>query len=369
MPKGKTVAVGLSGGVDSALAARCLLEDGSAVVGLTMQTWDGSQPIPDRGRSGCYGPGEARDLEAAREIARRLGIPHHVIPLAPEFKDSVLDYFRGEYRCGRTPNPCVRCNQAMKFGLLLDKARGLGIAFDLFATGHYARVERRAEDGRFLLQRALDRRKDQSYFLARLRQEQLAGIVLPLGRLTKARVKELARAAGWEDLAEKPESQDFIEAPDYAVLFDESDSRPGPIRDGDGRELARHKGIVRYTVGQRKGVGLSGKGRPLYVTGIDAAANAVMVGPKEELYSRACIVEDLNWIALAEAPRSPLRAQVQIRQGHRPAAAEISAGAAAGSVQVRFSEPQLAVTPGQTAVFYRGDVVLGAGTIAAPRTA
>lgn len=358
--------MGLSGGVDSALAARCLLEDGFDVVGLTMQTWDGSVPIPDRGRSGCYGPGEARDLEAARDVARRLGIPHHTVPLASEFKDSVLDYFRGEYRCGRTPNPCVRCNQALKFGLLLEKARGLGIAFDLFATGHYARVERRAEDGRLLLKRALDARKDQSYFLARLSQEQLAGIALPLGGLTKARVKELAREAGWPDLADKSESQDFIEAPDYGVLFDESDSRPGPIRDRDGRELARHKGIVHYTVGQRKGVGLSGKGRPLYVAGIDAADNAVIVGPKEELYAKGFLARDLNWVGLCGPPREPLSAQVQIRQQHRPAAAEISAGAEPGTVRVDFSEPQLAVTPGQTAVFYRDEVVLGAGAIASP---
>ena len=355
--------MGLSGGVDSALAARLLQEQGYSLVGLTMQTWDGSLDIPDRGRSGCYGPGEARDLEAARGVARRLGIPHHVIPLASEFKGSVLDYFRGEYRCGRTPNPCVRCNQALKFGLLLEKARGLGVSFALFATGHYARVERRAEDGRVLLKRALDPRKDQSYFLSRLSQEQLRGLVLPLGGLTKQAVKAKARALGWTDLAAKHESQDFIESPDYAVLFDETDARPGPIRDADGRELARHKGIVRYTVGQRKGVGLSGKGRPLYVTGIDAAANAVTVGPKEELYSKDCLVQDLNWIALAQAPRAPLRAQVQIRQGHRPAAAEVAAGAEAGSVQVRFDEPQLAVTPGQTAVFYDREAVLGAGTI------
>lgn len=355
--------MGLSGGVDSALAARCLLEDGFDVVGLTMQTWDGSLPIPDRGRSGCYGPGEARDLEAARDVARRLGIPHHTVPLASEFKTAVLGYFRDEYRGGRTPNPCVRCNQALKFGLLLEKARGLGIAFDLFATGHYARVERRAEDGRLLLKRALDARKDQSYFLSRLSQEQLRGLVLPLGGLTKQAVKAKARALGWTDLAARHESQDFIEAPDYGVLFDESDSRPGPIRDRDGRELARHKGIVHYTVGQRKGVGLSGKGRPLYVTGIDAAAHAVTVGPREELYSRSCLVDDLNWVGLAEAPRAPLQAQVQIRQGHRPAAAEVAAGTEAGSVQVRFDEPQLAVTPGQTAVFYDRGTVLGAGTI------
>ena len=363
-----TVAVGLSGGVDSAVAAHLLRSRGCAVVGLTMQTWDGSLPIPDRGRSGCYGPGEARDLDAVRRIAARLGIAHHVVPLAKEFNATVLDYFRSEYRCGRTPNPCVRCNQAVKFGLLLQKAAELGIRFDRFATGHYARIERRAEDGRWLLKRAADRSKDQAYFLARLSQEQLARIILPLGGLTKARVKALARELGWSDLADKPESQDFIESPDYGVLFDESDSRPGPIQDLSGRVLARHKGIVRYTVGQRKGVGLSGKGQPLYVTRIDAAANAVVVGPKEALYSRGFRARDLNWISRSGPLSAPLRVQVQVRQQHRAAPAEISPGPDSGEIRVVCDEPQLAVTPGQTAVFYQDDLVLGAGTIAPEST-
>jgi len=367
MPNGKTAAVGLSCGVDSAVAAHLLKEQGFAVVGLTMQTWDGSLPIPDRGRSGCYGPGEARDLEAAREVARRLGIPHHTVPLAAEFKTAVLDYFRAEYRCGRTPNPCVRCNQAVKFGLLLEKAREQGIRFDLFATGHYARLERRAADGRILLQRAADRGKDQSYFLARLSQEQLARLVLPLGGLTKTRVKGLARELGWSDLADKSESQDFIESPDYGVLFDKSDSRPGPIRDLCGRVIARHKGIVYYTVGQRKGVGLSGKGRPLYVARIDATANAVIVGPQEALYSTRFMVRDLNWIGLSGTPKAPWPVQVQVRQQHRPAAAEISRGDEPGTVHIDCAEPQLSVTPGQTAVFFQGDVLLGAGTITGVR--
>ncbi|MCX5794479.1 MAG: tRNA 2-thiouridine(34) synthase MnmA [Elusimicrobia bacterium] len=363
MANGKTVAVGLSGGVDSAVAARILQERGFAVVGLTMQTWDGSLPIPDRGRSGCYGPGEARDLAAAREVARRLGIPHHTIPLAAEFKTLVLDYFRGEYRCGRTPNPCVRCNQAIKFGLLLKKARESGIRFSGFATGHYARVEARTADGRILLKRGADRRKDQSYFLARLSQEQLAALVLPLGALTKARVKELARGLGWHDVADKSESQDFIESPDYGVLFDESDSRPGPIQDLSGRVIARHKGIVHYTVGQRKGVGLSGAGRPLYVARIDAASRTVIVGPKEALYCARFTVREATWISLSGPPAQPVQVEVQVRQQHRPAVAEVSPGDEPGTIQVDCAEPQLSVTPGQTAVFYQGEVVVGAGTI------
>lgn len=364
MAKAGVVAVGLSGGVDSALAAHCLRAQGYEVVGLTMLTWDGSLPIPDQGRSGCYGPGEGRDLEAAREVARRLGIPHYSVDLAAEFRAAVLDYFREEYRNGRTPNPCVRCNQVVKFGLLLDQARRQGIRFDLFATGHYARVERRAGDGRCLLVRAADRRKDQSYFLARLAQSQLRDLLLPLGGMTKAQVKDMARQLGWSDLADKPESQDFIESPDYGVLFSAADSRPGPIQDDAGRVVAQHRGIVHYTVGQRKGVGLSGKGRPLYVTRIDAAANSVEVGPKSSLYRADFIVRDLNWVGLAEAPRQPLSVEVQVRQRHRPAPAELSPGPEPGSVRVSCREPQLAVTPGQTAVFYQGEIVAGAGTIA-----
>ncbi|MFA6003202.1 MAG: tRNA 2-thiouridine(34) synthase MnmA [Elusimicrobiota bacterium] len=356
------VAVGLSGGVDSAMAAYLLLRQGYDVLGLTMATWDGSIPMPDLGLSGCYGPGEARDLQAAQEVARSLGIPHHTVRLADEFRTSVLDYFREEYRCGRTPNPCVRCNQRMKFGLLLDRARAQGIAFDLFATGHYARVEPGA-DGRIRLQRAHDRRKDQSYFLARLGQAQLQSLLLPLGGMDKTAVKALAAEMGMPQLAEKPESQDFLESRDYGALFSPEDSRPGPILDLSGQVLAQHRGIIHYTVGQRKGVGLSGAGRPLYVTRIDALANAVIVGPKEALYCRSFLVRDLNWISRADAPVEPLAVEVQVRQQHKPAPAEISPEAAGTALRVDCADPQLSVTPGQTAVFYDGEYVVGAGTI------
>ena len=355
--------MGLSGGVDSAVAAHLLKEQGFTVVALTMLTWDESLPIPDEGRSGCFGPGEARDLEAARAVCRTLGIPHHAVPLAKEFRSCVLDYFREEYRQGRTPNPCVRCNQSMKFGLLWEKAKQQGIHFDLFATGHYARLDRR--EGRVLLKRAADRRKDQSYFLSRLSQEQLGRLLLPLGEMEKSLVKTLAAKLGFTNLAEKPESQDFIEAKNYDVLFNSEDAKPGPILDLSGRKVGEHKGIVHYTVGQRKGVGLSGKGRPLYVARIDARANAVIVGPKESLYSKRFNVDDLNWIALSQAPRQPLRVQVQVRQRHQPAPATISASEDGKTISVLCDEPQLAVTPGQTAVFYQDDSVVGSGAIAA----
>ncbi|HAM36256.1 MAG TPA: tRNA 2-thiouridine(34) synthase MnmA [Elusimicrobia bacterium] len=356
------VAVGLSGGVDSAMAAQLLKSQGHELIGLTMQTWDGSVALGGQeGRSGCYGPGEAQDIAAASDVARRLGIPHHVVALAPEYRAEVLDYFTEEYRQGRTPNPCVRCNQKVKFGLLVERARRAGIRFDLFATGHYARLERR--EGRCLLKRAADRRKDQSYFLARLSQEQLRGLLLPLGELTKAQVKAEAARLGWRHLADKPESQDFIECRDYGVLFSKSDSRPGPILDLSGRRVGEHRGIIHYTVGQRKGVGLSGGGRPLHVVRIDACSNTVFVGPKEALYHRRVAIREVVWPALEAPPLGPLRADVQVRQQHRPAPALITPGVEPGTATALCDEPQLSVTPGQTAVFYQDDGVLGAGTI------
>ena len=358
------VAVGLSGGVDSSVAAWRLQRDGWRVIGLTMSIWDGSVPIPDVGISGCFGPGEARDLEAAKTVAARIGIEHRVIDLAGAYKDMVLDYFREEYLAGRTPNPCVRCNQRMKFGFLLEQARAQGVAFDRFATGHYARTRFDEARGRWQLLRGKDAGKDQSYFLSRLKQEQLAGLIFPLGELTKGEVKQLARELGWGDLAEKDESQDFIECDDYSVLFRKGDAKPGDFVARDGKVLGRHRGIIHYTIGQRKGLELGGGGTPLYVLEIDAARNRVVVGPREELYSRALAAGDLNWVGWAAAPAEPFRCQVQIRQRHQAAPATVSAGN--GRLLAVFDEPQLSVTPGQIAVFYDGDVVLASGAIEKP---
>ncbi|HBL17253.1 MAG TPA: tRNA 2-thiouridine(34) synthase MnmA [Elusimicrobia bacterium] len=358
------VAVGLSGGVDSAMTAHLLKQEGHEVIGLTMQTWDGSLAIPDEGRSGCYGPGESRDIAAAKEAAARLGIPHHTVGLADEYRRTVLDHFREEYRAGRTPNPCVRCNQRVKFGALWDGAARLGLALDRFATGHYARVERSPESGRFLLKRGTDRTKDQSYFLSGLSQEQLGRLLLPLGRMDKRAVKALAQEAGWEDYAAKPESQDFLESRHYGALFAAADSRPGPILDLAGRVVGEHKGIVNYTVGQRKGVGLAGGPAPLYVVKIDACANAVTVGPKEALFSGSLRALEVNWIPVERPPEGGLRLQVQIRQRHEAAPALVVPAPDGRSAEAVFDQPQMSVTPGQTAVFYDGDAVCGSGTIA-----
>ena len=360
----RCVAVGLSGGVDSSVAAWLLQRDGWKVIGLTMSIWDGSVPIPDLGVSGCFGPGEARDLEAAKEIAARIGIEHRTVALAEEYKKTVLDYFREEYLAGRTPNPCVRCNQRMKFGFLIEQARAQGAEFDKFATGHYARTRFDEASGRWQLLRGRDETKDQSYFLSRLKQEQLAELVFPLGELRKGEVKEIARKLGWGDLAEKDESQDFIECEDYAVLFRPGDARPGDFVSRDGRVLGKHRGIIHYTIGQRKGLELGGGGTPLYVLEIDAARNRVVVGPREELYSRELAARDLNWIGISGPPAQPIRCSVQIRQRHKAAPAAVSAEG--DRLKAVFDEPQLSVTPGQAAVFYDGDAVLVSGAIEKP---
>ncbi|MBI5622303.1 MAG: tRNA 2-thiouridine(34) synthase MnmA [Elusimicrobia bacterium] len=354
------VAVGLSGGVDSAVAALTLQEQGHTVLGLTMQTWDGSIALPDTGRSGCFGPGEARDIESAAAVARRLGIAHHVIGLSGEYRGSVLDYFRTEYLAGRTPNPCVRCNATVKFGALIKAAAVEGIRFDLFATGHYSRLIRNGD--RAVLCRAKDRRKDQSYFLSGLSQAQLSRMLLPLGDMTKAEVKAKARKAGWKDLADKPESQDFIECDRYDALFRPEDHRPGPIRDLDGEVLGEHQGIARYTVGQRKGVARGGGRRALYVVGIDAAENSVIVGPKEALLVRSFEALEVRWHA-GWPPDALLRLCAQVRSRHPGADALVTPASGDRGARIEFDEPQSAVTPGQAAVLYDADAVFAAGVI------
>jgi len=352
------VAVGLSGGVDSSVAAFLLKEQGYDIIGLTMEIFDGScSSLSGAERHACYGPGEREDVERARDLCRKLGVPFHALDLKREYEHYVLDYFRKEYLSGRTPNPCIVCNRRLKFGFLLEKARHAGISFDAFATGHYARVEKRG--GRFLLKKAVDTSKDQTYFLWALEQEQLCRAIFPLGGMTKHQVKETARSLGLVS-ADLPESQDFIAGRDYSPLFKRSQVKPGDIVDETGRTLGRHEGIIYYTIGQRRGLGISSK-RPLYVIGIDAEKNRIMVGEKEKVFSPGLIASQLNLIAV-EKLEEPSKVKVKIRLQHREADATIFP-LEGNRARVVFNTPQISVTPGQSVVFYVDDVVLGGGII------
>ena len=357
---GLTVAVGMSGGVDSGVTAWLLKRQGYDVIGLTMSIWDHKQPFTSAKRNACYGPGEAEDIAAAQATAERLGIPHRTVPLADEYDRWVLDAFRSQNLAGLTPNPCALCNPVMKFGLLPARARALGIRFDRFATGHYARIVRDATAGRHRLLRGADPAKDQSYFLARLSQAQLAEILFPLGDKTKHEVRALAHEAGLDDLNAKPESQDFFEGDDISVLFNGDGTEPGPIVDTAGRVLGRHRGIIHYTVGQRDGLGIA-VGRKVYVKEVRAATNTLVVDDREGVLADACRVADMQWIA-GEPPVAPRPVTARLRYRHKGVGCRY-AFCADGALNLQFDEPQFAVTPGQMAALFDGDEVLGGGWI------
>jgi tRNA-specific 2-thiouridylase len=297
-------------------------------------------------------------------VAERLGIPHSVVSEEEAFRRDVLDPFVEEYRKGRTPSPCVRCNSFLKFGVLLERARALGA--EGVVTGHYARRSRDPETGRIRLLRGRDTGKDQSYFLFQLTQEQLEASAFPLGELSKREVRELARELELPT-AEKRESQDvcFVGLRDYREVLElygaGGAGEEGPLLDLEGRELGRHPGLYRFTVGQRRGLPVQGP-RPLYVVDLVPETRAVVLGEEEALMSATLLAEEVNWVAL-EKPRESLRAEVRIRHRHHPAPAELEP-LPEGRVRVRFDSPQRAVTPGQAAVFYDGEAVLGGGWIA-----
>ena len=354
-----SVAVGMSGGVDSSLAAALLKMEGYDVVGITMKIFDGADIASDCTGHACYGPGEADDIRRAVEVADFLGIPHYVIELEEEYRDHVLSYFTSEYLAGKTPNPCTRCNPVMKFGFLLDRARSAGISFDLFATGHYVQTCWMDRYGRHVIKKAAYIEKDQSYFLYGLSKEMIPTLVFPLGALTKDTVRK--RAAQLKlPVADRPESQDFIEGGDYAGLFNKEDIRPGDIIDVHGNKMGTHTGIINYTVGQRKGIGIP-HSEPLYVLRINAHDNTIVVAPKSYLYAKSLIADQVNLIALDRID-SPMRIVAKIRQQHPGASAQLMP-LENGRVSVIFDTPQLAITPGQSVVFYDDDVVLGGGII------
>jgi len=350
------VLVGMSGGIDSSVAALLLKRAGRDVIGVTMMVYSGA--AAEGASDSCYGPGEAEDADLASRVCGELGIAHRVVDLKAEYRALVIEYARSEYLAGRTPNPCVRCNQRVKFGLLVDRlARSEGVDFDSFATGHYCRIAWLPDRGRFALRKASDPAKDQSYFLCMLSQEQLRKALFPLGELTKARVREIAREAGLPN-HDRPESQDFASGGYRAHLaLPESE---GPVVDGEGRRLGSHRGVWGFTVGQRRGLGVAGSA-PLYVTRIEPETNTVVAGPEETLYSRDISVRDVNWAA-RETPSAPLRLSVKIRSRTPEAPARVTP-AGEGRAAISFDEPQRAVARGQWAVFYDGDILEGGGVI------
>lgn len=353
----KRIVVAMSGGVDSSVTAALLREEGHEVIGISMQVWDHSRFLGGEEFGSCC---SLDDIHDARRVAEQLDIPFYVVNFEEEFQRLVIDDFVAEYFRGRTPNPCVRCNQWVKFELLLKKARDLGA--DFLATGHYARVEQ-AETGRYRLLTGIDRGKDQSYFLFTLTQEQLGRILFPLGGMTKDEVRRHAVRFALR-VAAKGESQEicFIPDNDY-VRFLEEEHGPGllsgNIVNSAGKVLGSHAGIYRYTVGQRKGLGIAHP-HPLYVLRVDAERKEVLVGGQDELYSGGLIARNVNWIV--PAPASPLEVTCKIRYRHQPIRCRIES-LPDGRAEVRFQEREKAVTPGQAVVFYEGAVVLGGGWI------
>lgn len=353
------VVVAMSGGVDSSLTAALLVEAGYEAIGVTMRLSDETREYSQMDDRGCC---TLKAVDDARRVADILGISHYVMNFRDLFQEKVIDYFVSAYANGRTPNPCIACNRYVKFEGLLQRSLALGAQF--VATGHYAKIKRDLKTGRYLLCKGKDEAKDQSYALYHLNQQSLQYFMLPLGEYTKAQTRELA-AKFKLPVADKPDSQEicFIPNDDYKSYLElkvPEALKPGDIVDMGGNVLGRHKGVPLYTIGQRKGLGIAAKS-PLYVTGLDLANNKVIVGESKDVFADTLIAQDLNWI-MVDALDAPLHIKAKIRYGAKESEAVVLP-LKNGAVKVIFNEPQRAVTPGQSVVFYDGENVVGGGVI------
>jgi tRNA-specific 2-thiouridylase len=355
------IVVAMSGGVDSSVAAALLAEQGHDVIGLSMQLYDATG---DRAFGSCC---SIEDLHDARRVAAAINIPHYIMNFERQFDEHVVSNFVGEYMAGRTPLPCAHCNSDLKFATLAERAGGFGA--DAVATGHYARVEREAATGRYLLKRGVDPTKDQAYFLFSLTQDQLSRACFPVGDRAKNDVREYARQRALP-VADKPDSQEICFVPDndyksFIERYAPGDSTEGVIVDESGQVLGHHDGVYRFTVGQRKGLRLANApggpaAAPMYVLALEPAERTVIVGPKRSLEQTTLTASGVNW--MIDVPAGPLRVTAQIRHRHQPAPATAEA-LGDGHARVVFDDPQLAISPGQAAVFYNDDVVVGGGWI------
>ena len=355
----KKVLIGMSGGVDSSVAAAVLLEQGYEVIGATMQIW------PDMSEEDKLTEGSCCSLSAvddARKIANMLGIPYYVLNFKDVFEKKVICYFKDEYLKGKTPNPCIACNRYVKFETMLNKALSMGI--DYVATGHYAIITYDEDRGRYLLKKSATQKKDQTYVLYNLTQNQLSRILMPIGEFTKEQVREKAKEMGMH-VASKSDSQEicFVPDNDYGKFIEDYSGKKistGNFIDTKGNILGKHRGIIHYTVGQRKGLGIA-LGKPMYVVGIDAKNNNVILGEEKDVFSNTLFAHDLNFISIDKLEQ-PMRVKAKIRYSAKEADATIYP-LEDDLVKVEFDEPQRAITPGQAVVFYDGDIVVGGGTI------